>query len=211
MLSADQARLADQVGLVEEHAEALHVDFMDGHFVPTLGFSPEVVRALKNVTALPLRCHLMVSAPDQFVDTLADFGADLITVHHECGESADRALVSSRERGVKTGLALKLETPVAAIEERLDQIDAVLIMSIVPGWSGQPFEEDALRRIEETRALIDARGLPVDVEVDGGVNAETGQRCIAAGATVLAAATAVFQADDPAEAARQMAGIAAGD
>lgn len=209
-LNADHAHLAEQIALVEEHAEALHLDFMDGHFVPALAFAPAVVRDLKNATALPLRCHLMVEAPDQFIDTLGDYGADLVTVHFECGERADSALRRARERSMKTGLALKLDTPVVAVEARLDQLDSVLIMSIVPGRSGQPFREEALPRIEEVRTMIDDRGLAIDVEVDGGVNEETGRRCIAAGATVLAADSAVFRADDPAQAAQRMAAIAAG-
>ncbi|HEY7892020.1 MAG TPA: ribulose-phosphate 3-epimerase [Solirubrobacteraceae bacterium] len=209
-LNADQAHLAEQIALVENYAGAIHIDFMDGHFVSALAFSPVVVRDLKRVSALPLRCHLMVSAPDQFVDALADFGADVLTVHYECGQHAQRALSRARERSLKTGLALKLDTPVAVIEDQLDEIDSVLIMSIVPGRSGQPFLDKALARIEAARAMIDERELPVEIEVDGGVNEETGRRCIAAGATVIAADSALFKADDPTEAARRMAAIAAG-
>ncbi|HYG95961.1 MAG TPA: ribulose-phosphate 3-epimerase [Solirubrobacterales bacterium] len=209
-LNADHAHLADQVALVEDHVEALHLDFMDGHFVPALAFAPAVVRDLKKVTHLPLRCHLMVSAPDQFVDTFADHGADLLTVHHECGEHARDAIRRARERGMKAGLALKLETPVAAAEEMLDQLDSLLIMSIVPGRSGQPFRDEALGRIEEARAMVDRSGLEIDIEVDGGVNEETGRRCIAAGATILAADSVVFRAEDPTRAAKAMAGVAAG-
>jgi ribulose-phosphate 3-epimerase len=183
---------------------------MDGHFVPALAFAPQVVRGLKNVTDLPVRCHLMVSAPDQFIDTLADYHADLVTVHFECGESAHRALRRAREHGIKTGLALKLDTPVMAVADQLDQLDSVLIMSIVPGRSGQPFKDEALHRIEEVRTMVDRHGLAVDVEVDGGVNEATGRRCIAAGATILAADTAVFGANDPAQAAQRMAAIAGG-
>lgn len=210
LLSADHAHLADAVALVQEHAGALHLDFMDAHFVPTLAFAPEVVGALKRVTALPLRCHLMVSAPERLVDVFADGGADLFTAHVECGEAALRALERARERGMRTGLALKLGTPIAAVEPELERLDAVLVMSIEPGWSGQPFEERALGRIEAVHALIDDRGLAVEVEVDGGVNEQTGRRCIEAGATVLAAASAVFQAEDPAGAAQRLAAAAAG-
>lgn len=209
-LNADHAHLADQVALVADHVEALHLDFMDGHFVPALAFAPVVVRDLKKVTDLPLRCHLMVSAPHQFVDTFADHGADLLTVHHECGEHARNAIRRARERGMQTGLALKLETPVAAAEEMLDQIDSLLIMSIVPGRSGQAFREEALNRIEEARAMVDRSGLRIDVEVDGGVNEETGRRCIAAGASILAADSVVFRAEDPAKAAEAMAKVASG-
>lgn len=208
VLSADHSRLGEQVALVEPYADALHVDFMDGHFVPTLGFATAVVGALKSVTELPLRCHLMVEAPERFVDTLAEEGADLLIVHAECGERAERALSMIAERGMEAGLALKLDTPVEAVEGRLGEIDSVLVMSIVPGWSGQAFEPAALGRIEALRALIDRHGAEVEIEVDGGVNEETGGECIAAGASVLAAATAVFQADDPAGAARRLAGIA---
>jgi ribulose-phosphate 3-epimerase len=205
VLSADHAHLAEQVNLVHEYAEALHVDFMDGHFVPTLGFAPEVIRGLKGATQLPLRSHLMVCLPDQFIDTLADYGADVVTVHYECGDSARRAIERACERGVKAGLALKLDTPTSVIEACLDEIDSVLIMSIIPGWSGQSFKEEALPRIEEVRAMIDRHGLTIDVEVDGGVDETVAPRCVEAGATVLAAATAVFQAEDPAQAARRMA------
>jgi ribulose-phosphate 3-epimerase len=209
-LNADHAHLAAQIALVEEHAGALHLDFMDGHFVPTLAFAPAVVRDLKRVTMLPLRCHLMVSDPDQFIDTFADFGADLIIAHAE-SQSSRSAIRHARERGMKTGVALKLDTPVSAVEDQLDELDSVLIMSIVPGRSGQPFRDEALHRIEEARRLIDGRGLPIDVEVDGGVNEETGRRCVAAGASVLAADTVVFKSDDPNGAARRMATIARGE
>lgn len=196
--------------MIESHAGALHVDFMDGHFVPTLGFAPAVVSALKAVTELPLRCHLMVDAPDQYIDTLGKEGANLVIVHLERGEQANRALSDARERGMATGLALKLDTPVSAVEPYLDELDAVLVMSIVPGWSGQAFKDEALGRIEDLRTMIDRRGLAVDVEVDGGINEETGRRCVEAGASMLAAAKAVFQAADPAGAAQRMAAIAAG-
>jgi ribulose-phosphate 3-epimerase len=211
VLSADHGRLAEQVALVEEFSGALHIDFMDGHFVPTLGFAPAVVGALKAATDLPLRCHLMVDAPEHFIDTLGEEGADLVIAHCERGEQAHRALARARERGMKTGLALKLGTPISAIETQLEELDCVLVMSIVPGWSGQAFRGEALGRIAEIRGMIDARGLAVEIEVDGGVNEETGRRCIAAGASVLAAATAVFAAADQAQAARRMAAIAAGD
>jgi ribulose-phosphate 3-epimerase len=211
VLSADHARLAEQVALVEPHAGALHVDLMDGHFVTALAFAPAVVGALKAVTALPLRCHLVVEAPEQFIDTLADEGADLVIVHVERGEQAQCALASARERGIKTGLALKLDTRLSKIEAQLDELDCVLVMSIVPGWSGQPFRDQALQRIEQVREMIDRRGLDVEIEVDGGINEQTGRRCIAAGATVLAAATSVFQAADPSRAADRMAAIAAGE
>jgi ribulose-phosphate 3-epimerase len=209
VLSADHARLAEQVALVERHAGALHVDFMDGHFVPTLGFAPAVVGALKAVTELPLRCHLMVEAPDRFVDELCDEGADLLIAHAECGARARSALARARERGVKTGLALKLDTPLSTIEAQLEELDSVLVMSIVPGRSGQAFKDEALERIAHLRESIDARGLAVEIEVDGGVNEETGRRCVTAGATVLATATAVFGASDPALAAQRMAAVAA--
>jgi ribulose-phosphate 3-epimerase len=209
-LSADHARLAEQVGLVERHAGALHLDFMDGHFVPALGFAPAVVGALKAVTDLPLRCHLMVDVPERVVETLAGEGADMVIVHAERGEQARRALVAARDWGMKTGLALKLGTPVSVIEPQLEELDCVLVMSIVPGWSGQAFKDEALQRIAQLRAMIDRRGLDVEVEVDGGVNVETGRRCMTAGATVLAAATAVFQTADPGLAAQRMAAVAAG-
>jgi ribulose-phosphate 3-epimerase len=211
VLSADHAHLAEQVALVEEHAGALHIDFMDGHFVPTLGFAPAVIGALKSATTLPLRCHLMVEEPDRLVQILSDEGADLAIFHAECGARTRAALQHARELGMKTGLALKLDTPVTAIETLLDELDSVLVMSIVPGWSGQAFHEEALHRIADVRATIDRRGLEVEVEVDGGVNEETGRSCVMAGATVLAAATAVFQATDPAEAAHRMTMIIAGE
>jgi ribulose-phosphate 3-epimerase len=209
VLSADHARLGQQVAMVEPHAGALHLDFMDGHFVPALALAPAVVGALKSVSKLQLRCHLMVESPDHFVDTLADQGADLVIVHAEC-DGVERALSSIHRRGLGAGLALKLETPVSAVERHLDDLDTILVMSIVPGWSGQPFEREALARIEALRAIIDRRGADVEIEVDGGITEETGRACVSAGASVLAAATAVFQADDPALAAERLAAVARG-
>jgi ribulose-phosphate 3-epimerase len=209
ILSADLARLADQVKLVEPHAEAIHIDVMDAHFVPPLTIGPVVVASLRPVTSLTLHCHLMVERPAGLFDDLAAAGADMVSVHVEAVDEPSEVLGAARERGLRAGIALNPETHVDAVLPYLDEVENVVVMSVTPGWAGQPFRPEILPKVEALRAEIDRRRLGVSLEVDGGINLETGRRCIDAGATVLAAASSIYAAEDPAAAVRELAGVAA--
>jgi ribulose-phosphate 3-epimerase len=205
ILSADFAHLADQVKLVEEHVELIHIDAMDAHFVPPLSVGPVVVESLRRVTDLPLHCHLMVDRPEALLEDFAAAGADIVTCHLEAVPEPEAVIHKASSLGLKAGLAVNPDTPVDRVFPFLDDLDRVLIMSVVPGWAGQEFLEEALPKIESARAEIDRRGLGVEVEVDGGITEESAPRCVAAGATVLAAASSIFKAPDPGRAARRLA------
>ncbi len=205
ILSADFAYLAAQVKLVESHADLIHIDAMDAHFVPPLSVGPVVVESLRRVTDLPLHCHLMVEHPETLLKDFAEAGADIVTCHLEAVENPASMIRQAEALGMRAGLAVNPETPVESVFPHLEALDRVLVMSVNPGWAGQPFLEEALPKIEAARSEIDRRGLSVEIEVDGGIDISTGPRCIAAGATVLAAASSIFKVDDPAEAARRLA------
>jgi ribulose-phosphate 3-epimerase len=210
ILSADFACLGDQVKLVEEHADLIHIDAMDAHFVPPLSVGPVVVEAIRRVTTLPLHCHLMVQHPqDLFVD-FAEAGADIVTTHMEALDDPAATIRQTAALGMKAGLAVNPDTRVDAVFPHMDALDRILVMSVRPGWAGQDFLEETLPKLEAARQEIERRGLAVEVEVDGGINQHTGPRCLAAGATVLAAASSIFKADDPAEAARRLAALTRG-
>jgi ribulose-phosphate 3-epimerase len=203
ILSADFARLADDVDRVAGEADLLHVDVMDGHFVPNLTIGPPVVSSLRKHTDLFLDCHLMVDNPDVLIDDFAEAGADSCTVHVELGDP--RPLFEQmRGLGMRVGLVCNPGTPFDAAAAYLDEIDLLLIMSVNPGWGGQAFIAEVLDKVRAARALIDERGLPVEIEIDGGINVETAPAAAAAGADILVAGSAVFHADDPAEAARRI-------
>ncbi len=208
ILSADHGHLADQIKLVERHVDLIHIDCMDAHFVPVLSVGPVVVEGVRRVTALPLHCHLMVERPDRLFDEFARAGANIVTCHVEAIEQPAETIERAARLGMRAGLAVNPQTPVEEVFPHLGSLDRVLIMSVNPGWAGQDFIEGALPKIESVRSRIDREGLRVEVEVDGGINERTGARCLAAGATVLAAASSIFKAPDPAEAARRLAGLA---
>jgi ribulose-phosphate 3-epimerase len=211
ILSADFAHLAAQVKLIEAHAEAIHVDVMDGHFVPPITIGPVVVASLRPVTERVLHGHLMVEAPAALFDDLAEAGLDVVSFHHEAVQDPGPVIAKARGAGLGVGMTLNLESPVEAVFPFLDELDDVMLMSIAPGWAGQELNPDVYPRIEAVRAEVDRRGLEVDVEIDGGVKARNARRAVDAGATVLVAASAIFQAPDPAEAARELAAIARGE
>jgi ribulose-phosphate 3-epimerase len=211
ILSADFAHLAAQVKLIEAHAEAIHVDVMDGHFVPPITIGPVVVASLRPVTERVLHGHLMVEAPAALFDDLAEAGLDVVSFHHEAVQDPGPVIAKARGAGLGVGMTLNLESPVEAVFPFLDELDDVMLMSIAPGWAGQELNPDVYPRIEAVRAEVDRRGLEVDVEIDGGVKAHNARRAVDAGATVLVAASAIFQAPDPAEAARELAAIARGE
>jgi ribulose-phosphate 3-epimerase len=209
ILSADFAYLADQVKAVEPHADVIHVDVMDAHFVPPLTIGPVVVESLRPHTRLPLHCHLMVDAPANLFEDLQAAGTDMVTCHVEALEDPAETVRLARKHEFRVGLAVNPETPVDRVFPHLEEIDSVLVMTLYKtGYAGQPFNDDMLRKVEAARTEIDTRGLAVDIEVDGGINAETGRRCIDAGATVLAAASSIFKADDIVKAARDLAAAA---
>jgi ribulose-phosphate 3-epimerase len=210
ILSADLAHLADEVKLVEPYADIIHVDIMDGHFVPPIALGSVVVSSLRPCTDLILHGHLMVDAPERYFEELADAGLDVVSFHHEAVGDPAPAIAKARSAGMRAGVTLNLETPVDATFPYLDDVDDVMLMSIRPGWSGQALNPEVYPRIEAIRAEIDRRGLASDVEIDGGVKVDNAQRAIDAGATVLIAASGIYQAADKEAAARIIAGIAAG-
>jgi len=210
ILSADFAELGAEVDRVREVAGLLHVDVMDGHFVPNLTIGPPVVRSLRKRTDLFLDCHLMVDNPGVLLEEFADAGADRCIVHVELGDP--RPLFGElRARGVGVGLVLNPPTPVDTVMPYLDQIDLLLVMSVNPGWGGQAFIPDVLDKVAAVRKEIDARGLAVEIEIDGGINVDTAPAAAAAGCDILVAGSAVFGAEDPAAAARAILAAAGGE
>ena len=174
-------------------ADWIHVDVMDGHFVPNLTVGPMVVKALRKHSRLPFDVHLMITPVDPLVPAYAESGADVISFHPEAGPHVHRTIQLVKSLGKKVGLVLNPATPLAAVEPVLGDLDLVLVMSVNPGFGGQAFIESQLAKIASLRKAIDALGKPIDLEVDGGVNAETASRCVRAGADLLVAGTAVFQ------------------
>ncbi|MGH2658214.1 MAG: ribulose-phosphate 3-epimerase [Actinomycetota bacterium] len=205
ILSADFAHLADQVKLVEGHADLIHIDVMDAHFVPPLTIGPVVVASLRPVTGLPLHCHLMIEHPERLFDDFVAAGTDMVTCHVEALVDPTPVIRKAREAGMGAGLAVNPDTAVETVFPHLEVLANVIVMSVRPGWAGQAFMPEVLPKVEKVRGEIDRRGLPTDVEVDGGIDVETGARCVDAGATVLAVASSIFKAPDPAEAAAALA------
>ena len=203
ILSADFAQLADDVERVAAEADLLHVDVMDGHFVPNLTIGPPVVKSLRKRTDLHLDCHLMVDKPGELLEDFADAGADGCTVHIELGDPRP-LFAAMRELGMRVGLTHNPETPVEAVLPYLEEIDVLLFMSVHPGFGGQAFIPSVLDKLTAARRVVDEGGLPVELEIDGGINRETAPRAAAAGADILVAGSAIFHADDPAAAARQI-------
>ena len=202
ILGADLADLAAQVKLIEGFADLLHIDVMDGHFVPPLTIGPPVVASLRPHTALTLHAHLQVEAPEALFDDLAAAGADVVSFQVEAVADPGPVIAKARGTGMRVGLALAPETPPQAVLAHLGEVDDVIVLAVHPGWAGQPFQPQALGKLRTLRTELDRRGLPVDLHVDGGVDASTALACVEAGATVLVASTAIFGAPDPAVAAR---------
>jgi ribulose-phosphate 3-epimerase len=203
ILSADFAQLGAEVDRVAAEADLLHVDVMDGHFVPNLTIGPPVVEALRKHTELFLDCHLMVDNPQVLLADFADAGADRCIVHVELGDP--RPLFAElRERNVGVGIVLNPETPVESVLPYLDDVDLVLVMSVHPGWGGQQFIAEVLDKVRVLRGAIEERRLDVEIEIDGGINVETAPLAARAGVDILVAGSAVFRAPDPLAAARDI-------
>lgn len=201
ILSADFANLANEIRDVEKGgADYIHVDVMDGHFVPNITIGPLIVEAIRPVTKLPLDVHLMIENPDRYIEEFVKAGADIITVHQEACIHLHRTIMMIKEQGVRAGVVLNPATPVSLIEEMLPELDMVLLMTVNPGFGGQRFIPSVLKKVEELSKLREALELDFEIEIDGGVNIETAGLCTDAGADVLVAGSAVYNQEDRAAA-----------
>ena len=204
ILSADFAHLAEEVGRVEKFADLLHVDVMDGHFVPPITIGPVVVKSLRAITSLPLECHLMVTDPLGQTEQFAEAGGSSVIVHLESIPDPRPVIERARALGLGVGISLNPPTPLDAALPYIEHVDVLNVMTVNPGWAGQKFLHDVLPKIRAAREAIDERGLDVAIAVDGGIDTTTGRLVLEAGATTIGAASAIFSQPDPVEAARAL-------
>ena len=207
ILSADFSKLGEEVAAIEAAgADWVHIDVMDGHFVPNLTFGAPVVSCLRKVTKMPFDVHLMVEAPQNYIADFAKAGADILTVHLETAPHLHRVIQAIKEAGLKAAVSLNPSTPLCLLEEILPDLDMVLLMSVNPGFGGQAFIPSSLEKVRKLRKMLDAKGLKTDIQVDGGVTPDNAAQLIAAGATVLVAGSAVYKAPDMANAIHSLRG-----
>jgi ribulose-phosphate 3-epimerase len=211
ILSADFAALGDAIGAAERGgADLIHVDVMDGHFVPNITIGPAVVASLKRVATVPLDVHLMIEDPDRYIDAFAEAGAAMISVHVEAVRHLHRTVHAIKALGVKAGVVLNPATPIVAIQEIAADVDFVLVMSVNPGFGGQTFIPRSESKVREVRALLDGVGNSAPVEIDGGIDQHNVGRVVAAGARIIVAGSAVFHSPDPERATRELKAAALG-
>ncbi|WP_121610685.1 ribulose-phosphate 3-epimerase [Mesobacillus foraminis] len=197
ILSADFSRLAEEIKEVERGgADYIHVDVMDGHFVPNITIGPLIVEAIRPVTTLPLDVHLMIEHPDRYIPLFAKAGADIISVHAETCTHLHRTIGLIKQNGCKAGVVLNPATPIEQVKHVFEDIDLILFMTVNPGFGGQKFISSVLPKISQLSQLIEMIGLPIEIEVDGGINEETARLCVEAGANVLVAGSAIYNHDD---------------
>jgi ribulose-phosphate 3-epimerase len=204
LLAADFAHLADEVARIEEHIDFLHVDIMDGHYVPNLSFGAPVIRSLRNGTDLYFECHLMVTNPVSLFESLEAAGGNSVTCHVEVVPDPTTAAAEARALGLGFGLAINPATPFAAVEPFVELCDVLLVMSVVPGFGGQGFMPEVLPKVEEARKWVDSHGLAADIEIDGGITSVTAVAAREAGVDVFVAGTTIFRAEDPVAAVHEL-------
>ena len=205
ILSADFTRLAEEIRAVEAGgATVLHVDVMDGRFVPNITIGLPVVKSIRKITDLTIDCHLMIVEPNRYAVEFVKAGADMVSVHIEADVHLQRTLTAIREAGGKAGIAVNPATPLGSLEEALPFADFVLLMSVNPGFGGQKFIHTSIDKLRRLRQMIDERGLPTRIEIDGGIDAENVQKIVESGAEIIVAGSAVFGRENPTEAAREM-------
>jgi ribulose-phosphate 3-epimerase len=211
LLSANFAALDRDIAAAERGgADMLHVDIMDGHFVPNLTMGPPVVKAIRNVATVPLDVHLMIEEPDRYIEAFVQSGAAMVSVHVEVLPHLHRTLQLIRSLGVKAGVALNPSTPVVALEEVVNELDHVLVMSVNPGFGGQTFIPRSESKIRAVRSMLDRAGSAAAIEVDGGIDASNAARVVAAGADILVAGHSIFSTGDPERATRELRAVASG-
>jgi ribulose-phosphate 3-epimerase len=208
LLAADFSALAQECERIADAAQWLHVDVMDNHFVPNLTMGPPVVESLLKATRTPIDCHLMIEDPDRWAAGYAELGAHSVTIHHEAVRDVTATAHAIRRHGARVGLAIKPATPLSAVTDHLHDIDMLLVMTVEPGFGGQSFMPEPLDKVREARAIARSRDLSIWIQVDGGVSEKTIEQCADAGADVFVAGSAVFGADDPAQACRRLAELA---